>query len=290
MQRLFMLGCLAVGVLASGCAAASTTQSADGSGSSAVSSTLVGPQVSSLPVTASSSSPASPAPAAQPSLLCSALGLRIDALPVGTHVEHTDQDALRAAAAANVGPTSQVRVYVAWVQDPTADKVGLGDNTQFRVMWVLDGTGTTAIPGPGELIAPAPRAGAASPGTVYRTITLIDDQSMKLGGTFACSSTTAVNSPDSALPSAPSASSSPSPACSGFALSLASDRGGQSSPIKAAVWFAQHGSVQGIPKTGWKEVSTGKAESTVQSGGVQLHVLEGPDQTWQVDSGQYYCP
>jgi hypothetical protein len=290
MQRLFMLGCLAVGVLASGCAAASTAESADGSGSSAVSSTLVGPQVSSLPVTASSSSPASPAPAAQPSLLCSALGLRIDALPVGTHVEHTDQDALRAAAAANVGPTAHVRVYVAWVQDPTADKVGLGDNTQFRVMWVLDGTDTTAIPSPGELIAPAPPAGAASPGTVYRTVTLIDDQSMKLGGNFDCSSTPAVNSPDSELPSAPSDSSSPSPTCSGFALSLASDRGGQSSPINAAVWFAQHGAVPGIPKTGWKEVSAGKAEATVQSGGVHLHVIEGPDQTWQVDSGQYYCP
>jgi len=290
MQRLFMLGYLAVGVLASGCAAASTTQSAEGPGSSAVSSTLVGPQVTSVPVTASSSSPASPAPAAQPTLLCSALGLRIDALPVGTHVEHTEQDAMRAAAAANVGPTSHVRVYVAWVQDPTADKVGLGDNTQFRVMWVLDGTGTTATPSPRGPIGPAADGGAASPGSVYRTITLIDDQSMKLGGNFACSSTTSVNSPDSELPSAPRASSSPSPTCSGFALSLASDRGGQSSPIKAAVWFAQHGSGQGIPKTGWKELSTGKAGATVQSAGVQLHVIQGPDQTWQVDSGQYYCP
>jgi hypothetical protein len=290
MQRLFMFGCLAVGVLASGCAATSTTQSAHGSASSAVGSALVGPQVSSLPVTASSSSPASPAPTAQLALACSALGLRIDALPVGTHIEHAGQDALRAAAAANVGPTSRVRVYVAWVQDPTADKVGLGDNAHFRVMWVLDGTDTTAIPSPGELIAPASSGGAASPGTDYRTITLIDDHSMKLGGNFACSSTTAVNSPDSELPSAPSASSSPSPACSGFALSLASDRGGQSSPIKAAAWFAQHGSVQGIPKSGWKEVSTGKAEASVQSGGVHLHVVQGPDQTWQVDSGQYSCP
>jgi hypothetical protein len=87
-----------------------------------------------------------------------------------------------------------------------------------------------------------------------------------------------------------SASSPPSPTCSGFALSLASDRGGQSSPINAAVWFAQHGSVQGIPKFGWQEVRTGGAEATVQSEGVQLHVIEGPDQTWQVDSGQYHCP
>jgi len=85
------------------------------------------------------------------------------------------------------------------------------------------------------------------------------------------------------------ASSSPFPTCSGFALSLASGRGGQSSPINAAVWFAQHGAVQGIPEGGWKEVSAGSAEATVQSGGVRLHVIQGPDQTWQVDSGQYPC-
>jgi hypothetical protein len=48
--------------------------------------------------------------------------------------------------------------------------------------------------------------------------------------------------------------------------------------------------VQGVPKIGWQEVHTGGAEATVQSQGVQLHVIEGPDQTWQVDSGQYYCP
>ena len=85
-------------------------------------------------------------------------------------------------------------------------------------------------------------------------------------------------------------SPSPSPTCSGFALSLASDRGGQPSPIAAAAWFAQHGSVQGIPKIGWQEVRTGVAEATVQSEGVELHVIEGPDQTWQVDSGPYSCP
>jgi hypothetical protein len=85
-------------------------------------------------------------------------------------------------------------------------------------------------------------------------------------------------------------SSSPAPICSAVALSLVSDRGGQSSPIKAAVWFAQHGSVPGIPNAGWKEASTGNAEATVQSGGVHLHVIQGPDETWQVDSVQYYCP
>jgi hypothetical protein len=262
MIRLWMLGFLAVGVGASGCATPTTVRSASpGSGA-----------VASLP------------------LPCNALGLRIDALPVGTHVEHTERDALQTAAAANVGPTSHVQVYVASVQDPVADKVGLGDNTQFRIMWVLDGTDTTPRRTPSGLIGPPSSAGAASPGTVYREVTLIDDQSMTLGGNFNCETTKTANSPDSAAPPSPSAASSPSPASSAFALSLASDRGGQSSPVNAALWFAEHGSVQRIPKTGWKEISTGNAEATVQSGGVQLHVLEGPDQTWQVDSGQYACP
>jgi hypothetical protein len=294
MKRLWMLGCLALGVVASGCSAASAARSAEGSGSGAVSSRSVGAAVSSLPVTATetavSSIPTSPAPTAQLSMPCGAFGLRIDTLPAGDHIEHTEQDALRTAAAADVGPISQVRVYAAWVQDPTADKVGLGDNTQFRVMWVLDGTDTIATPTPGTAHFPPSSAGAPTPGSVYRTVTLVDDHSLTLGGNFDCGSTQTISSPDSALPATPSASSSPSPACSGFALSLASDRGGQSSPINAAVWFAQHGSVQGVPRTGWKEVSTGNAEATVQSGGVQLHVLERPDHTWQVDSGQYYCP
>jgi hypothetical protein len=294
MKRLCMLGCLALGVVASGCSAASTARSAEGSGSGAVSSSSVGAAISSPPVTATetavSSVPASPAPTAQLSPPCGAFGLRIEELPSGDHVEHTEQDALRTAADANVGPTSHVHVYAAWVQDPTADKVGLGDNSQFRIMWVLDGTDTIATPSPGTAHFPPSSAGAPTPGTVFRTITLVDDHNLTLGGNFDCGSTTTTNSLASAPPSAPSASSSPSPTCSGFALSLASDRGGQSSPTEAAVWFAQHGSVQGIPKTGWKQVSTGNAEATVQSGGVQLHVLEGPDHTWQVDSGQYYCP
>jgi hypothetical protein len=189
MKRSGVLGCVTVGALVSGCSAASTARLA-ASGSRAVSSASAGFGMSSVPGMASrpeaGSSLASLAPSGPSALPCSAIGLRIDALLVGAHVEHTGQDALRVAAAANVGPTSQVRVYVAWVQDPTADKVGLGDNAQFRVMWVLDGTETIATTRPGELIAPPSSAGAASPGTTYRTLTLIDDQTMKLGGNFAC--------------------------------------------------------------------------------------------------------
>jgi hypothetical protein len=190
MQRLRTLWALTLVVLASGCAATSTVGSAAGSGANLMSSTSVGPRMGSLQVPASSSSPASVASADQPSLSCGALGLRIDALPVGVHVEHTNQDALRVAAAAHVGPATHVRTYVAWVQDPTADKVGLGDGARFRVMWVLDGTDIAAVPHQDEPHAAPPMA---SPGTAYRTLTLIDDQTMKLGGNFACDSGSAAS-------------------------------------------------------------------------------------------------
>jgi hypothetical protein len=73
--------------------------------------------------------------------------------------------------------------------------------------------------------------------------------------------------------------------CSGFALSLASDRGGQPSPVAAAEWFAEHGGDAGLPRSGWHEVGGDESGSTVRSGAVTLHVVRGPDGTWQVDSG-----
>lgn len=73
---------------------------------------------------------------------------------------------------------------------------------------------------------------------------------------------------------------------SGFALSLVSDRGGQPTPVKAAYWFASHGGVPAIPATGWRRVSRGGTSALVKSGNVTLHVIEGPDRTWQVDSGE----
>jgi hypothetical protein len=72
---------------------------------------------------------------------------------------------------------------------------------------------------------------------------------------------------------------------SGFALSLVSDRGGEPTPVAAAAWFAGHGGVTGIPAQGWRQVSRGGSGATVESGTVTLHVIQGPDRTWQVDSG-----
>jgi hypothetical protein len=76
---------------------------------------------------------------------------------------------------------------------------------------------------------------------------------------------------------------------SAFALSLVSDRGGQRTPVLAATWFSRHGGVPGIPAHGWRLTSHGHRSALVTSGQVTLHVIQGPDKTWQVDSGQT-CP
>lgn len=73
---------------------------------------------------------------------------------------------------------------------------------------------------------------------------------------------------------------------SAFALSLASDQGGRRSPVRAAAWFARHGGLPGIPRDGWRQVSRTGEAAVVKSGMVTLHVIQGPDGTWQVDSGR----
>jgi hypothetical protein len=73
---------------------------------------------------------------------------------------------------------------------------------------------------------------------------------------------------------------------SAFELSLASSRGGQPTPAVAAAWFARHGGVPGIPGAGWRVVSRAARDATLRSGPVTLHATQGPDRTWQVDSGQ----
>ena len=72
-------------------------------------------------------------------------------------------------------------------------------------------------------------------------------------------------------------------------LSLVSDRGGQPTPAAAAAWFARHGGLTGIPAQGWRQLSRSGSGATVESGAVTLHVIQGPDRTWQVDSGNR-CP
>lgn len=92
-------------------------------------------------------------------------------------------------------------------------------------------------------------------------------------------------------PSVPAAAST-TPAVShcaqgtGFALSLVSNRHGQRTPLAAAIWFSEHGGVSGIPHNGWRVTSRSDGGATVESGSVTVHVIQGSDKTWQVDSGE----
>ena len=105
-----------------------------------------------------------------------------------------------------------------------------------------------------------------------------------LAGLLALAACGSDAAPAAPAPLAPAAGSSCANG-SGFALSLASDRGGQPTPAAAAAWFARHGGLTGIPAVGWRQVSRSGSGATAESGAVTLHVIQGPDRTWQVDSG-----
>ena len=55
----------------------------------------------------------------------------------------------------------------------------------------------------------------------------------------------------------------------------------------AAAWFARHGDVGGVPDRGWQQAGRHGRSATVRSGPVTLHVVQGSDRTWQVDSGSW---
>jgi len=103
----------------------------------------------------------------------------------------------------------------------------------------------------------------------------------------ACGSGSAPPAPAQAARAAVATARSACASGSAFALSLVSDRGGQPNPVAAAAWFARHGGVAGVPDRGWREAGRHGRGATVRSGPVTLHVVQGPDRTWQVDSGSW---
>jgi hypothetical protein len=106
----------------------------------------------------------------------------------------------------------------------------------------------------------------------------------------ACGSSSAQPAVAPRGPAVPVTAATARPACangSAFVLSLVSDRGGQPTPVAAAARFARRGGVAGVPARGWREVGRHGRGATVQSGPVVLHVVQGPDRTWQVDSGNW---
>ena len=76
------------------------------------------------------------------------------------------------------------------------------------------------------------------------------------------------------------------PSNPGFELALASDLNGQRTPLEAATWFGLHGRVAGVPRSGWHQISISGHEAELASGSSTLHAIQGPDNTWQIDSGQ----
>lgn len=180
-----LLGCLAVSLLGSSCATGPIGAAVAASGVNPAPTSA--PSSAALPIPSSLGIPTS-AGLAQASLLptvtaltCGSMGVSGGPLPAGSRLVHTGVDAAQVAAAAHVGPTENVRIYALWVRDPTADKVGLGDSSQFRAMWVIDGTEIAPSADPGRAAPPPEPAGL-----IYRTISLIDDQTLKLGGNFSC--------------------------------------------------------------------------------------------------------
>ena len=55
--------------------------------------------------------------------------------------------------------------------------------------------------------------------------------------------------------------------------------------MAAATWFAVHGGVAGVPRSGWHETDRDQNGATVTTDGATLHAMQGPDGTWQIDSG-----
>ena len=108
-------------------------------------------------------------------------------------------------------------------------------------------------------------------------------------GAASCGSATPVHptagAPTESTPTA--AATHPLSGCRGFSLSLASDRGGQPSPLTAAEWFTGHGGVTDLPPAGWHEDHRDESGTVLRSGNVTLHAVQGPDDTWQVDSGSW---
>lgn len=76
--------------------------------------------------------------------------------------------------------------------------------------------------------------------------------------------------------------------CHVFDVELRSARGGQPSPGAAAAWYAENTRSEHLPSTGWHAYSdeAGRGSSQVWvSGQDVVRVVEGPDNTWQVESG-----
>ena len=72
--------------------------------------------------------------------------------------------------------------------------------------------------------------------------------------------------------------------CAHVNLSLASDRGGEATPVAAAERFTGSGTGR-FPRSGWTVTDHDANGVRLTSGRASLHAVQGSDATWQVDSG-----
>lgn len=122
--------------------------------------------------------------AAELDLDCSFPGLAAQQAPSGTTGQHSSAQAL---AVAGIPANAQPKSYLAMVTDPSAPKLGLGSPDDARLMWVFitqtnnaDLSQASRPPGHGPYLPSYP------PGTVSRSIWLVDDLTLTPAGSFAC--------------------------------------------------------------------------------------------------------
>ena len=105
-------------------------------------------------------------------------GLSFRAVDERSRPTHNADDAVAVARKVDTGTIT--RVAVAAVTDPTGIKLGLP--TTRRTMWVVYSQDVYRPPTSG----PAPAGPEPSAGAVIRSMTLIDDLTLKPGGRFSC--------------------------------------------------------------------------------------------------------
>jgi hypothetical protein len=129
-----------------------------------------------------------PTPHATPSKLravatdCPHPGLSVMALPPSVRPTHSTSQ-VRAVFRRHAGTITTI--VPAYVEDPVASKLGLGEPTRPRLMWVV--SLLTRVDGPGANSDSGRPAGPfAYPNTRVASLSLVDDATLKLGGNFAC--------------------------------------------------------------------------------------------------------
>jgi hypothetical protein len=115
-----------------------------------------------------------------PSCDVSESGFSMHRLPQGTIPVHSSAEARNVAERQHVGPEQITDVAPAIVTDPTGIKLGL--RTTARVMWIIFGDDVHDLDADG----PVPHPPGMTPGAVTHVLTLVDDETLELGGNFAC--------------------------------------------------------------------------------------------------------